>query len=129
MRRSSIVFLLPVLCLFLQGCVPAAFIAGAVTGTIIYDHRPAKVIIQDRDMTFRIQGKLNSDLELRNKTHISTTTFNHIVLLVGQAPDAQLRSRAEKIAKSIPKIRILYNEITISKPISNMAKANDTCPP
>ncbi|EKE01143.1 MAG: lipoprotein [uncultured bacterium] len=112
--------------LFLQGCVPAVFVAGAAAGgAIIYDHRSSKTMVEDRDITFQTQNRLDRDQELRAQAHVSITTFNHIALLVGQTPNEELRNRAESIAKSNSKIKILYNEITIGEPISNTKCAND----
>lgn len=112
--------------IFLQGCVPAAFVAaGAATGVIVYDKRSAKTIVKDRDITFQVQSKLDHDKELSDKAHVSITTFNNIALLVGQTPSARLRKKAEKIVRSHSKIRLLYNEVSIGKPLSNRAMAND----
>lgn len=123
MKRIPIIFLVA---LSLQGCIPAAFVVGAAAGgAIIYDHRNAKTMLDDRDVTFQLQHRLDTDKELHNKAHLSITTFNHIGLLLGQAPDAELRSRAEAIVKSNSKIKMLYNEITVEKPISDMTRAND----
>ena len=123
MKKIPVIFLLA---LTLQGCLPAVFVAGAATGVVIYDHRNAKTMVEDREITFRVQNKLDSDQELRSKAHLSVTTFNHIALLVGQAPTEELRNRAEAIVKSNSKVKMLYNEVTIEKPISNMALANDS---
>ncbi|HBY55454.1 MAG TPA: phospholipid-binding protein [Coxiellaceae bacterium] len=122
MKKIPVIILL---ILTLQGCLPAIFVAGAATGVIIYDHRNAKTMFEDRDITFQIQHRFDNDKELRNKAHLSITTFNHIALLLGQAPNDELRSRAEAIVKSNSKVKMLYNEVTIEKPISDMARAND----
>jgi osmotically-inducible protein OsmY len=123
MKKSIAIFLVIGL---LQGCVPAAFVAGAAAGgAIIYDHRSTKVMIEDRNITFQSQNEIDHDQELHEKAHISVATFNRIVLLLGQAPDSELRHRAESIVKSNPKVKMIYNEVTIEKPISNIACAND----
>ncbi len=111
--------------LILQGCIPAAFVAGTAAGVVIYDHRSTKTIVDDRDITFQVQHKFDSDQDLHDRAHVSVATFNHIALLLGQAPDAGLRSKAEAIAKSNSKVKIVHNEITIEKPISDMDRAND----
>ena len=113
--------------LFLPGCIPAVFVAGAAAGgAIIYDHRSTQDMVDDRNVTFQTQNRLDNDKELREKAHISIATFNHIALLLGQAPNAELRNRAESIAKANSKIKMLYNEVTIEKPISDVARANDS---
>ena len=112
--------------LFLPGCMPAIFVAGAAAGgAVIYDHRSTKDILDDRNITFQMQNKLDSDVQLRQNAHISIATFNHVALLLGQVPNDELRNRAEAIVKANPKVKILYNEITIGKPITNIARAND----
>ncbi|MBU0745137.1 MAG: BON domain-containing protein [Gammaproteobacteria bacterium] len=123
MRKIPLIF---AAILMLQGCIPAVFVAGAATGFVVFDHRSARTMAEDRDVTFQIQNKFYNDKELRGQAHVSVTTFNHIALLLGQAPTAELRSKAEAIVKSNSKVKMLYNEVTIEKPISDMARANDT---
>ncbi|MDR1057307.1 MAG: BON domain-containing protein [Coxiellaceae bacterium] len=122
MRRILEVFLIA---LTLQACVPAVFVAGTAAGTVLSDHRNTKTMFEDREITFRLQHQLDNAQDLRNQSHVSVTTFNHIVLLLGQTPTAELRSQAEAIVKSNSTVRMLYNEVTIEKPISDVAKAND----
>jgi len=112
--------------LTLQACIPAAFVAGAAAGTVVYDHRNAKTIIDDRDITFSLQHRLDSHKELLNHAHVSVTSFNRIALLVGQASTAELRREAETIVKANSKVKMLYNEVTVENPISDWARANDT---
>jgi osmotically-inducible protein OsmY len=123
MKKISAVFLA---ILMLQGCIPAAFVAGTAAGVVIFDHRSTQTIVEDRDITFKIQHKFDTDQELHNKAHLAVTSFNHIVLLLGQASSAELRSKAEAIAKSNDKVKMIYNEITVEDSISNMASANDS---
>ena len=123
MKKIPLVF---VLILMLQGCIPAAFVAGAATGVVVFDHRSAKTMLQDRDITFQVQSKLGADLELRQEAHLSIISFNHIALLLGQTPTEEMRTKAEEIARSNSKIKMLYNEVTIQKPISQMARTNDS---
>ena len=114
--------------LLVQGCVPAAFVAGAAAGAgaVIYDQRSTGTIVDDRNIIFKVQNKIDDDVDLKSKTSISATAFNHIVLLVGQAPAPELRSRAENLAKEVSGVKIIYNEISIEKPISKSDEANDS---
>lgn len=110
----------------LSACVPAAFVAGATAGgAVVYENRPIKTIWQDRNITHRAQSRINRDKELRNRTNISVATFNHIVLLVGQAPMKQLRFRAVEIIKDIPHIKRICNQIVIRPPISATTRSKD----
>jgi Predicted periplasmic or secreted lipoprotein len=112
--------------LLLPGCIPAAFVAGAAAGgAIIYDHRSTKNMVDDRNVTFQIQHKIDHDKELREQAHVSIATFNNIALLLGQAPNDELRNRAVTIVKSTAQVKMLYNEVTIEKPTSDITRAND----
>lgn len=110
----------------LSACVPAAFVAGATAGgAVVYENRAIKTIWQDRNITHRAQSRINRDKELRNRTNISVATFNHIVLLVGQASTEQLRFHAVKIIKDIPHIKRICNQIVIRPPISATTRSKD----
>ncbi|KPJ67997.1 MAG: hypothetical protein AMJ43_00845 [Coxiella sp. DG_40] len=123
MKKILIVFI-PLIAL--NACVPAAFVAGATAGgAVIYDNRPIKTMWQDRNITNRAQFRISTDKELKNKTNISVATFNHIVLLVGQAPTQQLRTRATELIKDIPHIKRISNQIVIGQPISAAARSED----
>lgn len=112
--------------LLLQGCAPAAFVAGAAAGgSVIYDNRSTNAMLMDHDITYTAENKISADVQLKESASISVATFNGIVLLTGQAPTPALRTKAESLVKSVPHIRLVYNEITIEKPISNVAEAND----
>lgn len=123
----KILLLISVVC-SIQGCLPAIFVAGAATaGIVVYDNRSAKTIIDDRDITFQLQGKFNSDPELSAKAHLSVTSFNRVALLVGQASSESLRQRAEDIVRSNPKVRIVYNEVVVvDKSLGLLDRTNDS---
>jgi osmotically-inducible protein OsmY len=49
-----------------------------------------------------------------------------VVLLVGQAPTEELRSRTESIVTGINKVRLVHNEMTIAAPSSLATRSSDT---
>jgi osmotically-inducible protein OsmY len=126
-KRLPIILCSLIFALLLQACLPAVFIAGAATGgVIIYDKRNPKVMVEDRDIVAKAQNIIDSDRELHAQTHVSVVAFNHIVLLVGQASNEQLRDKIINIVKELPKIKLIHNEITIENPISKSARTHDT---
>ena len=114
----------------LTGCVPAALVAGAaggaVGGAIVYDKRGIKTMVSDQNISQQASSKIYNDTELRTQAHIVVTSFNRIVLVVGQAPTAELRDRAIALVQSVPNVRRVYNEITIEPPTSASQRAEDT---
>ena len=121
--RLLLVALMSVL---LSGCIPAAFVAGATAGgAIIYDNRPLKTLAQDNELEFQAQRRINMDPQLRGQAHISVYVFNHIVLLVGQAPTTDLSQHAYNIVSAFPNIKRIYNEIAITQPVSGWKRSQD----
>lgn len=108
----------------LGGCV-LGVMAGAAAGLVVYDKRSVVMIERDARIFHVVHTNIVTDPKFRN-SHIAVTSFNQVVLLVGQTPTASLREVAEKIAKTTPNVRRVYNEITIEEPISLADQSRDT---
>ncbi len=125
-KKISSVILSVLICLPLSGCIPAAFVAGAgATGAIVYDKRSVKTMVQDRDMTNAVLKVISRDPDLSEQSHITIASFNHVMLLAGQAPTDALRVRAYQIASEAPNVKRIYNQITVEQPLSKKDQAND----
>ncbi len=112
----------------LQGCI---FVAGAAAGAAcvgaVYDHRKIEQIMQDQTITNQLSDKYKKDSELgSDDDHIDVTTFNQVVLLTGQTTDADLRTRAENMARSTDGVKRVYNQIAVKGPTSSLTRASDT---
>ena len=119
------IILLVCLLASLSSCIPAAFVVGAtVGGVVIYDRRTISTMLQDREIANRAQATLDAAPQLRG-THIVVTSFNHIVLIVGQTPAPEQRALAENLISKIPNIKRIYNRITIAAPSSTLVRTND----
>lgn len=124
--KTRLLFIIA-LCSLLQACIPVAFVAGATAGgAIIYDNRSVKTIAEDKDIEIRAQSAIDIDAQLRgNQSHIIVTVFNHIMLLVGQAPTPELQQHAYDVVNKFPHIKRIYNEITVGVPTSNARRTQD----
>src|SRR5688572_6654475 len=111
--RISIIVLAAFL---LPGCVALVAGGAAAGGVVASDSRNVKTIASDKQITYQVQRHLVANRALQEKAHIVVATFNHVVLLAGQAPTAELRDEAVQITKTIPHIRRIFNEITIEQP-------------
>lgn len=121
MRRFTWIILLNVL---LTSCV-AVVVAGAAAGMIVYDRRSVAVLESDARIFHVIHKSIVSNPRFTD-AHISVVSFNQIVLLVGQTPDASLRAQAEKIAQRTPAVKRVYNEISVTHPTSLSTRTKDT---
>ena len=108
-------------------CLPMVLLgAGAATGTALgRDSRSLQTISDDADAQFQVNQALRKDPAIHDQANISPLVFNHIVLLVGEAPSEALRAKAEQLAQKIPKIRRVYNQIQIAPNVGTIQLAND----
>lgn len=63
--------------------------------------------------------------DLKN-SHINVNSFNGVVLLTGQVPDAELRTLAAQTASAVNGVRQVHNEIGVTGNIAFLSRTNDT---
>ncbi len=107
----------------LHGCIPVAATGAAVT---VHDRRTTGTVIDDQNIEFKVYNLISKDPELSDKAHISVTSYNKIVLLTGQTPTAEMRSRSESLARSVEHVRRVQNELTIEDPNTLTNRSRDT---
>ncbi len=107
-----------------QACVPlvAMGVGGGVASTL--DRRTYGEQIIDTEIEHRFNRRFPSALEA--KTAASATAFNRWVLITGQAMDEPAKAEVETLARSIPNVREVFNELTIAYPASFGSRSNDT---
>ncbi len=122
MKIRSVVFLL--ISTLLTGCV-AAVVAGAAAGLVVYDRRSVTALEADARIFHKVHTAIVKDPRFRN-SRVVVSSFNHVVLLVGQTPAASLRVLAEKIAQNTPGVRRVYDEISINYPLPLSERTRDS---
>jgi osmotically-inducible protein OsmY len=124
MRQHLI--LIALIAALLQGCA-AVVATGAATGAVaLYDRRTTGVMLEDENIELKVASRLRNDPGIAEQAHINTTSFNLTVLLTGETPTPELRARAEAIARSVPSVKRIVNELSIAAPSSMTARASDT---
>lgn len=109
----------------LTACGPGLFLAGAATGSLIaYDHKQLASLTTDQKIRHNLGKAIYNDADFNN-SHIVISSFNSNVLLAGETSLASLRAKAEKIARRTPKVKKVYNEITIAAPSTMMSQSAD----
>ncbi|KTD17891.1 BON domain-containing protein [Legionella jordanis] len=122
MKLRTIVYLL--ISSLLCSCV-AVVVAGAAAGLVVYDRRSITTLESDTRIFHVIHNQLVSNPAFAD-SRVIVSSFNQVVLLVGQVPNMGLRSMAEKIARNTPNVRRVYNEITVAFPIPLSQRTKDT---
>lgn len=125
-KLAILIFVVVISGLQLQGCAVAA-VSGAATGVAMAtDRRTAGTIVDDKAIEIKALHALSRDSNLWKKSHFNVVSYNNDVLLLGQTPNPQLRQQAEDALRDIPKIKRIYNELTIKEPISLGDRSKDT---
>ena len=126
MKRTLKIATVSICSFILSSCLPLAFIAGAtIGGAVIYDKRSVKTIATDHNIAQHIRQKINSDPDFKG-SYIDITSFNGIVLLVGQVAGDDLKDKANQIAMDEPKVRRVYNQLQIGAPPSGWQRSKDS---
>lgn len=110
----------------LQGCFFVGAAAGAAAIAAVYDHRKLEHIATDQHLTKIVYEKVHGDADLRERSHVEITSFNQVILLTGETPNPAWRARAEELAKSVPGVNRVYNQITIEGPTSSLTRTSDS---
>lgn len=121
--KSGLIILL---CVYLSGCAAIAA-GGAATGAAVaYDRRTTGTVIEDQAIEMKAMRALRSDSEIDDKTHINVTSYNKVVLMTGEAPTEELRSRAVDLVSDVPEVSKVYNEVALVSPSSYTSRSSDT---
>ncbi|MEK7874795.1 MAG: BON domain-containing protein [Pseudomonadota bacterium] len=122
MRNLRLLVLLIIIPL-LHGCA-AAVIGGAGTAVLVAeDRRTVGTVAEDEGIELKARSRID---ERFKDPHVNITSYNRMVLLTGEAPDAATRSQIEKIARAVENVRGVYNEIAVSGNTALSARANDS---
>jgi len=125
MRLSLFASLLMLAALqLLQGC--AAIAVGGIAGAVVMseDRRTVGTITEDTAIELKASSRIGQ--KLKEGVHVNAVSFNRMLLLTGEVPDAAAREEAERIARGIEYVRGVYNELTVSGVSSYTVRSNDS---
>jgi osmotically-inducible protein OsmY len=107
----------------LTSCV-VAVVAGAAAG-MVYDRRSVTTMEGDARIFHIVHTNIVTKPQFRN-SRILVSSFNRVVLLVGQTPTASLRVLAEKVAHDTSGVVRIYDEVTIGNPLPMTQRTKDS---
>jgi len=96
----------------LSGC-GALLVGGMVVGgaLIATDRRTTGAQVDDETIEVKSSSRMSETFGVR--VRIDTTSYNRLVLLTGEVPTAEDRTRAEQVAAGVPNVSSVVNEITV----------------
>ena len=109
----------------LSGCVPLV-VGGAVAGTALVatDRRSVGAQADDEAIELKVANTRNS--RWGDTVHINVTSYNGMVLLCGEAPDAEIKRTMEEITRTTDKVRHVYDEVEVRPATPMSERTNDT---
>ena len=107
---------------FLQGCAPLAVTAAAGGAMMASDRRSPGTYIDDEHIEWRVFDALRTGFD---GAHVNATSYNRRVLLTGEAPDEEMKRKAEAAVRSVPNVREVVNEVKVAGASSLAARGND----
>ena len=83
--------------------------------------------IDDQFLEPDVASKIEkSHADLASPTsHVVVTAYNGVILLAGQTPRAELKEQAAQVARSVPGVTKVHNELQVLRPSSLAARSND----
>lgn len=109
----------------LAGCVGAVAV-GAGAGTLMAtDRRISEVYLADEAIEIRTANAISQ--QLGDNVHVNVTSYNRMLLLTGEVPDAATKDKVEKVAiANSTEIKRITNELQIAGISNYTARSNDT---
>jgi len=120
-------FLLPAALLaaaLLQGCVPIAVVGAGAAVVAFEDRRTSGAQVEDTGIELRTGNRV--DDRYGDKVHLNVTSYNRYVLLTGEVFDEAARVEIEKIARGVPNVLGVTNDLQVAGQSSMGARSNDT---
>ncbi len=107
----------------LGGCVPVVAGGVGVGMLMAEDRRTSGTYLLDEEIEIKAANRIRESHG--QNAHINVTSYNRRVLLTGEVPDATVRAKAEEIAKAVPNVREVQNELVVGGTASFVARSND----
>lgn len=108
----------------MTGCVPVVAV-GAGTGVLMAeDRRTSGTYIEDEAIELKAGSRIRD--AFGKEVHANVTSFNRRVLLTGEVPNDEARSKVKDIVVGVPNVKEVQNELIIGGVSTFGARSNDT---
>ena len=123
-KLQSLVLCIPLLAVLLQGCAGLAVVGAGAALMTIEDRRTGGSQLEDRGIDLRAGNRI--DDRYGERVHVNVTSYNRYVLLTGEVPDEATRADIETIARGVPNVLGVTNDLQIAGRSSTTSRSNDT---
>ncbi|MEP7083733.1 MAG: BON domain-containing protein [Betaproteobacteria bacterium] len=107
----------------LPGCFPLVATGMGAAVLVADDRRTTGAIIDDET----IENKALIRIQQRHsEAHVNVTSYNRIVLITGEARNAEIRSDIERMVREVENVRSVQNELSVAMTSTMMLRGNDS---
>jgi osmotically-inducible protein OsmY len=108
----------------LTGCVPVVATGVGAGVLMAEDRRTSGTYIMDEEIELKAGSRIRESFG--QEVHVNTTSFNRRVLLTGEVPNDEIRSKVKELVAAVPNVKHVQNEILIGGTSTFGARSNDT---
>jgi osmotically-inducible protein OsmY len=108
----------------ITACVPVVVGGAAAGGAMAADRRTSGIYLEDENIELKAFRKMETNLG--ENAHVNVTSYNRNVLLTGEVPVAESKTKAENLVKEITNTRSITNEITVGPKASLGSRSSDS---
>jgi osmotically-inducible protein OsmY len=108
----------------LNGCIPLMIGGAAATAQIATDRRTTGAQVDDEFIEDKAIAQIAD--RLKSDIHVNVTSYNGIALLTGEVPTEATKNDVAQVVRSMPKVRIVQNELVVGPTSRLSARTNDT---
>ncbi len=124
-RAIFTLFTLLITTSLLQGC-GALLVGGAATGAaVIHDRRDAQTVLEDKDIQLKVLSAVEADKQLAARSRVAASSYNRVLLLTGQVETPELKQRYVELARNIPGVKRVVDEVTVARPTTLTEESED----
>ncbi|PJB05708.1 MAG: transporter, partial [Hydrogenophilales bacterium CG_4_9_14_3_um_filter_63_34] len=112
MRNLLLAALLGIAAVNLSGCVPVVAVGVGAGAMMADDRRTAGTYLMDEEIELKAASRIRE--AYKEGVHVNVTSYNRRLLLTGETADAAARAKVEQIAKEVPNVREVQNEVLLA---------------
>ncbi len=123
MRTLLLAGLLGLAAVNLSGCVPVVAVGVGAGAMMADDRRTASTYLMDEEIELKVSSRIR---EIYGEgVHVNPTSYNRVVLLTGETADPAARAKVEQIAREVPNVRNVQNEVAQAGVTTIVSRSND----
>lgn len=127
LKKTSQIFLIAGSLALVSACVELAVATVAIkTIDILHDRRTAGEYFDDSGIELEMKKFLISNKRYRRQTHITTDSYNGILLLTGESTSESVKLEIVEYANRVNGVRQVVDEVRIAGKTGFLSRTNDS---